>query len=92
MASLKSLRVIVTLTNGKEYVSTAFDTPDEMTDLEGAVTRAATGNSEVMSFKAASGSWVLIPADALKTASFELVPTYEAARPEPVFPEPERSW
>lgn len=92
MTSPKSLHVIVTLANGKEYVSTVFDTPDEMTDLEGAVTRAATGNSEVLSFKAASGSWVLIPVEALKTASFELVPTYAVARPEPVFPGPERSW
>ena len=92
MTDPKSLRVVVTLASGKEYTSLEFDTPDERAELESLVRRAATDELRVMSFKARNGSWVLIPGDALKTATFELVPTYAVARPEPVFPGPERSW
>ena len=90
MSDPKSLYVVVTLATGKEYTSVEFDTPDEKTELESLVRRAATDELRVMSFKARNGSWVLIPGDALKTASFELVPTYEAVSAEPVFPAPER--
>ena len=92
MADPKSMHVVVTLANGKEYISTEFDTPAEMTQLEILVRRAATDELRVMSIKAQNGSWVMIPKEALKTASFEVVPTYEAPHTGLVFPAPERGW
>lgn len=92
MTDPKSLHVVITLANGKEYISVEFDTRDERAELESLVRRAATDELQVMSFKARNGSWILLPNDVLKTASFELVPTYDALRPEPVFPAPERGW
>lgn len=92
MTDRKSLHVVITLANGKEYISVEFDTRDEMAELENLVRRAATDELQVMSFKERNGSWILLPNDALKTASFELVPTYNTLRPEPVFPAPERGW